>query len=124
MARAVRAVRRRVDEVVVQPVGPVLRNQRIMLRQKHVRGRLNLDGTVGGRFCERLGDHARAGAVPGDRCGEHAGQGVLGGQLLQIVLGEPEIRARPVAPEVAKIFADVVEVAVDEAVGKGNWWKA
>ena len=73
---------------------------------------------VGRQLGERLGDRSGTCAVPRDRCGEGARQGVVGYQAVQIIFGESEIRAGPVTPEVPQVFSDGVGIAVDQLRGE------
>ena len=107
-------VQTRVDEVMLQSIGPLRREQRIMLRPQHIRRGMDLDGPLGRQLGQRLGDHSGACAVPRDRCGEGAREGVVGYQAVQIIFGESEIRAGPVIPEVPQVLPDGVGIAVDQ----------
>ena len=118
MPGAVGDMQSHIGEVVLQPIGPLAREQRIMLRPQHIGRGVDLDGAIGRQFGQRLGDSSRACAVPGDRCGEGTRQGVVGDQAVQIVVGDSEIRAGPVIPEVPQVFPDGVGIAVDQLGGE------
>src|SRR6478609_1456114 len=95
-----RGVQRNVGEVMLEAVGPLAREQRIMLWPQHIGGHMNLDGSIGRKFGEGLGGHSRAGTVPGDRRAERSRKGVIGHQPVQIIFGDSEIRSGPVNPKV------------------------